>query len=297
MDLPDMRIWIGLISTGRGIAATVERPGRGLRSKGLEMRLRIIQSALVILAVGILVGGHPWALSGGNTVEVDGDRLSVHAEGIALDELLAVVEELTGVEFTFTGSVATKKIFLDFIGLPLAKGIKKIVHPLSCAAVYDDTGKLRRVVILGEWKGSATQAPREGGDEPPGSGRRMAPSTEPRGSDTPIAPRGLPMRKRPARLGTSSPNTGSSRDEKLDGQEQTMEGSSSERTYAGDGPPKSESELPEGPPNAEVPDHPPPPDSGDAPMEGPPMDRAYSMDGPPTEKTPEMEGPPGRGER
>lgn len=259
------------------------------------MRLRIQQNALVMLVVGILVGGHLRAATGGNTVEVDGDRLSVHAEGVALDELLAVVEEMTGVEFTFTGSVATKKIFVDFNGLPLSEGIKKIVNPLSCAAVYDNTGKLRRVVILGQWKGSSARAPREGRDDPP-DGRKMAPSTEPRASDTPVAPKRPPLRKRPVHLGSSTPDTTPSKDEGQDRQEQATEDPSGERAYGGEGPPKSQAESLEGPPTAEVPDHPPPPDSGDAPAEGPPVDRAYSMDGPPAGKTLEMEGPPGAGD-
>jgi hypothetical protein len=252
------------------------------------MRLRIQRSALVMLVVGILVGGHLRAAMGGNTVEVDGDRLSVHAEGIALDELLAAVEEMTGVEFTFTGSVATKKIFVDFNGLPLSEGIKKIVNPLSCAAVYDDTGKLRKVVILGQWQGSATQAPREGGDEPPRSGHGMAPWTELKGPDAPDVSKGLPSRKGPPRLGTSSLDTPSSRDE-----ERATEGPSGEKAYGGVGPPESQAESLEGPPTAEVPDHPPPPDSGDAPAEGPPADRAYSIHGPPAGNALEMEGPPG----
>jgi hypothetical protein len=261
------------------------------------MRLKIQQSALVMLVVGILMGGNQWAFSGGNTVEVDGDRLSVHAEGIALDELLAVVEEVTGVEFTFTGSVATKKIFVDFRGLPLAKGIKKILHPLSCAAVYDDTGKIRKVVILGQLKGSATQALQEEGEEPPSHVRRMAPSTEPRDSDTASASKGFPIRKRPLRFTGPPVKSTSSGDEGGDRQDEATEGPSAERAYGGDGPPKSQAESLEGPPTEEVADHPPPPDSGDAPMEGPPTDGGHSMDGPPAGKALEMEGPPGAEER
>jgi len=284
------------MSIGKGIVATVGRPGRGLRSKGLEMRLRIQLSALVMLVVGMVVGGHLRAASGGNTVEVDGDRLSVHAEGIALDEVLALVEEKTGVQFTFTGSVATKQIFVDFNGLPLAQGIKKILHPLSCAAVYDDTGKLRKVVILGQLKGSEARAPDEGKDEPPRSERAIDPSTEPRRSESSVAPKRPPLRKRPARFGRSSRDTSSLKDKKRHEQEQATEGPSVERAYTGEGPPKSQGESLEGPPNAEVPDHPPPPDSGDAPVEGPSRDRPYSVDGPPAGNALEMEGPPGAGE-
>jgi hypothetical protein len=255
------------------------------------MRLRIKQSALVMLVAGILVIGHLGAARGANTVEVDGDRLSVHAEGISLGELLEVVEEKTGIQFTFTGAGATKQIFVDFKGLPLAEGIKRILHPLSCAAVYDDMGKLRRVVILGQWKGSETRPPDERGDEPPRSERAVGPSTEPRRPESSAPSKGLPLQKRPARLGRSSRDTSSSKDEKRDGQEQATEGPSVERGHTGEGPPKSQGEASEGPPNVELPDRPLPPDSGKAPVDGPPRDRPYSVDGPPGWKAPETKSP------
>jgi hypothetical protein len=255
------------------------------------MSLGIKQTAFVMLTLGILLVGDRVPANGANTVEVDGDRISVHAEGISLGELLEDVEEKTGVQFTFTGAGAAKQIFVDFKMLPLAEGIKKILHPLSCAAVYDDMGKLRRVVILGQWKGSETRPPDGRGNKPAPSERAVGPSTEPRRPESSAPSKGLPLQRRPARLGRSSRDTSSSKDEKRDGREQATEGPSVERDYTGEGPPKSQGESSEGPPNVELPDRPPPPDSGKTPVDGPPRDRPYSVDGPPGWKAPETKSP------
>jgi hypothetical protein len=125
------------------------------------MRLRIKHIVFAMLVLSIFVSGDLCAANGANPVVIDGDRLSVQAEGMALGELLIAVEEKTGVQFRFDELVATKEVFLDFEGLPLSEGIKKIIHPLSWAAIYDDTGRLRRVFILERWKGSGMTEPRE----------------------------------------------------------------------------------------------------------------------------------------
>jgi hypothetical protein len=114
-----------------------------------------------MLVLSVFLSGDLCAANGFNPVQFDGDRLSAHAEGKSLGELLITVGNMTGIQFTFNELVATEKIFLDFQGLSLSEGIKKIIYPLNCAAIYDDTGKLRKVIILERWKGSGTKTPRK----------------------------------------------------------------------------------------------------------------------------------------
>jgi hypothetical protein len=139
------------------------------------MRLGIKRVVFAMLVLSIFISGDLCAANGANPVRVDGDRLSVHAKGMALGELLTVVEDMTGVQFTFDELIATKEIFLDFEGLPLSEGIKKIIHPLSWATIYDKAGKLRKVIILGRWKGSGMEMPREEASDSPG-GPKLGPS-------------------------------------------------------------------------------------------------------------------------
>ena len=65
-----------------------------------------------MLLLGVLVSGYLWAANAANPVVVDGDRLTVHAEGTSLGELLTTVENMTGIQFTFGDLVWERKIFL-----------------------------------------------------------------------------------------------------------------------------------------------------------------------------------------
>jgi hypothetical protein len=125
------------------------------------MRLGIKRIVFAMLVLSVFISGDLCAANAANPVRVDGDRLSVHAEGMSLGELLIAIEEKTGINFRFDELMTGKKVFVDFEGLPLSEGIKKIIYPLNCAAIYDETGKLRRVVILDRWKGSGTKTPRK----------------------------------------------------------------------------------------------------------------------------------------
>ena len=129
--------------------------------KRVEMRLGMKHIVFAMLVLSIFISGDLCAANGANPVVVDDHRLSVHAEGIALGELLIAIEEKTGINFRFDELMTEKKVFVDFEGLPLSEGIKKIIFPLNCAAIYDDTGKLRKVIILGRRKGSGMPGPLE----------------------------------------------------------------------------------------------------------------------------------------
>lgn len=214
---------------------------------------------LTILLLSVFMSGDLWAASGANPVGVHGDRLSVHAEGMALGELLMVVEDMTGVQFTFDELVAEKKIFLDFEGLPLSEGIKKIIYPLSYAAIYDDIGKLRKVIILGPWKDSGERARMEMGNESPQSprgGPLGSISFKPKGdSYSSKTSQGRPLVKRPVQFDAPS----------------------------GNGPPNTQNKIPEDlpVPSVEGSGHLPIPDSEGASVEVPPVGKADSGGTPP----------------
>jgi len=240
------------------------------------MRLRIQRIAYVILVLSVFISGDLCAANGANPVVVDDHRLSVHAEGIALGELLIAIEEKTGVQFTFDELVATEKIFLDFQGLTLLEGLRKIIYPLSYATIYDDKGKVRRVILLGQWKGSEMKVPREGGNRSP-EGPKPGPS-----DSISLTPKG------------SSDGSGASKGPPLGKGPVYLDGPSVDSAYSGGRGPNTQEKIPEDLPVPLVGgfDHLPVPDSEGALMEGPSVDSAYSEGGVPNTQDKIPEGLP-----
>jgi hypothetical protein len=260
------------------------------------MRLRAKHGASVLLVLSILVSGYLWAANRTRPVEVNEGRLSVHVDGMTLGELLVVVEEKTGVQFKCDEVVASEKIYLDFTGHPLSEGIEKIIYPWNSAAIYDDAGKLRRVIILGRGKDAGLNAfgkrakdfrktPQPGWSET-GSFTQKGNSKIPGASKNHSVRKGPPHVKGPA---TDKPYSIDG-PPKQDGQ--VMEGPPLDRAYLVDGPPSQETVKSEGRPDAGKSGGTPAPDARD-PLDGPPLDRPYEMDGPPGWGDKVMEGPPG----
>ena len=229
------------------------------------MKLGIKHIVFAMLILSVFISGDFWPVYGANPVVVDGDRLTVHTEGMPLGELLTVIENMTGIQFTFDELPAAKKIFLDFNGLALSEGIKKIVRPLSFAAIYDGTGKLRKVIILGRWKGSGMTEPLEettGSAQAPRVDLRDSLSFPPkRDSNSSGESKGPPPGKGPI----------------------YPDGPPVDTVHSGDGPTNKEDEIPEDLPVPSVAGsvHLPIPDSEGAVMEVPPVDKASPEGGPP----------------
>ena len=81
-------------------------------------------------------------------VEFDGTRLSVRSEGIALGELLTLMEQQTGVRFSLDRMSAESIVYTNFENNSLAEGIKRILSQLNHAMVYDESGQIRTVLVL-----------------------------------------------------------------------------------------------------------------------------------------------------
>jgi hypothetical protein len=251
----------------------------------MEAKLMKKHIVFALLVVGLSLGGGLLAAHGANRVEVDGDRLSVRAEAMALGNLLMAIGEATGVQFVFDGLAAERKVFLDFEGLPLSEAIKKIIHPLNFAAIYDDTGGLRKVVILGRGKDSGARERRETEDRSYESTRsgsfHTVPFTPQGGSDTSTTSKVQPLRKGPLQFHDPAADKKKAKDGPPVRQEQAMGGPPLSKPYSVDGPPKTQNEELPGPPHGGRSDHPPPPDPDDSPTDGPPSDWKYEVDGPP----------------
>jgi len=238
------------------------------------MNVRIKAIGLVVLALSILITGDLRADTGAKRVEVIGDRMSVQVRGIPLGEVLIAVEDLTGVHFGFDELIAKRETFVDFEDLSLSEGIKKIIFPLSCAMIYDETGKLRKVVILGRGKDFSVGEPREIEDRASESYQSGSPnavfSTPRGGSDLSTRFKAHPSRKGPLQF----PETPADK-------EKAEDGPPLNEPYSIDGPPEAQNGELTGPPDPGSTGPLPAPDSKGSQVEGPPLDRQYLVDGPP----------------
>lgn len=263
------------------------------------MKMRIKHIAFTALVWSLFAGGNLWAANRAEPVEVNGDQLSVRAEGMALGKLLVAVEKMTGVQFWLDKSMAEEKVFLDFKGLPISEGIEKIIYPLNSALIHDGTGKLRRVIILGRAKDSGMRTPRDGRSDSlktPRPSRSGEGFFKPKGdSDKSGASRGSPLKKGTVHFHGPPLDKPYSDDGPPDRRDQVMGAHPVDRAYVVDGPPNPQDQKSAGPPDTGSADHSPPADY-EEPMDGPPSDREYSVDGPPGwGKEEVMEGPPGAG--
>lgn len=81
-------------------------------------------------------------------VDFDGKRLSVHADGVALGQLLSTMAEQTGVQFSYDDLVADIVIYANFDSSPLPDGIRRILSQFNHAVIYDRSGQVKYVLVL-----------------------------------------------------------------------------------------------------------------------------------------------------
>lgn len=116
-------------------------------------------------------------------VEFQNERLSVHAEEVPLQELLAEIEEKCGINFVLRDEKAAANVItLDFKDLAPARAVEEILRGLNFAYFYSGA-RLARVMILP--KGAGVTGPR--GNAPslggsrgrlPGAGQSKGPAVQ-----------------------------------------------------------------------------------------------------------------------
>jgi len=87
----------------------------------------------------------------GPQVTVHSGMLTVRAKRVPLVEVLAAVSDQAKVKFTVVGEWKVDEVLIsdDFAGLPLERGIARLLRGVSYSLIGDKAGALRKVVILG----------------------------------------------------------------------------------------------------------------------------------------------------
>ena len=112
------------------------------------MLTRIYWFAFVFISVCFVANLQTPLASTTAHVDYDGKRLSVRSDGVALEQVLSLVEEQTGVRFSYDTISAETIVYANFENNTLADGIKRILSQFNHAMVYDGSGHIRTVLVL-----------------------------------------------------------------------------------------------------------------------------------------------------
>jgi hypothetical protein len=221
-------------------------------------------------------------------VTISGERIWVQAMGVPLGELLEAIEQETGIQFEVDEGILQEKIFVDLTDLPFSEGIKKILPSLNHAILYGPSGKIRKVVLIGQGKASGMISIKKDDDSSKDSDRsshsggRVAQSeASPKGSEP----------KKPAVEGP--PGAGSIKYQKPPGSDiPVMKGPPTEDVIKRKPPPGSDTAIIKGPPTEDIIKQRPPPGSDITVREGPPEGEPPPPTGPPGSDQPSEKAPP-----
>jgi hypothetical protein len=210
---------------------------------------------LVFLSgIGLASNGSEAALN----VAIAGERISVRAMGVPLGELLEMIERETGIQFEVDEGILEEKIFVDLADLPFSEGIKKILPSLNHAILYGPSGKIRKVVLIGQGKTSGMISIKKGEDSSKDSDRSS--HSGGRVAQSEASPKGSAPEK-PAVEGP--PGAESIKYQKPPGSDiPVMKGPPTEDVIKSNPPPGSDVTVREGPPEGDPPPPRAPPDSG-----------------------------------
>ena len=235
------------------------------------------KGVLAVIALSMMVPKSIWAASDRDSVQVEGDRLTVHAANVALKDLLMSVSKKTGVEFIVSEGLAEECVSLEFDRLPLAAGIEKIVRLYNHAAINDEAGKLSKVFVFAHGKN--------------GSGVVSVITANQKGENQQESATGLhsPEAGRDSKDNQASVEKGE-QPPGLKDDRRYFPGPPKDQPYTWDGPPTTETENMPGPPDIQVSSGPPPVSEVDD-MSGP-SDIQVSSGPPPVSEMEDLSGPP-----
>ena len=120
----------------------------------LAMKTTVKYITAIVFILSIFRTGGTWALNNTDQIELKGGLLSVKVERITLDDFLHQLENRTGIHFELDAVMGKTEISANFKGVPLLKGIERIIRQLNYAIVYRSDNEIDTVIILREGQDS-----------------------------------------------------------------------------------------------------------------------------------------------
>ena len=183
-------------------------------------------TASLAVFVVLVTAGAPAAEELAGAVRYTKDRLTVHAQGVPLRDIVGEIARQGGADVL--GEVRKPRdVSEDFEDVPLAKGLERLLGEQSFALRYSREGDLRTIKLLGEARAAATPSlPAESSGEP-----RAGSSAGPRGggggggggasAHPPVSDRGASVNVRSA--GSTEGKTGRKRKRRREDTDDTPE--------------------------------------------------------------------------
>jgi hypothetical protein len=119
------------------------------------MLTKIYWFTFVFIAISFITNPQSPTASTTADVKYDGKRLSVHADGVALGQLLSMVKKHTGIQFSYNELLAEMNVYANFENNVLPDGIRRILLQFNYAAIYDGSGHIKKVWVLNRQRGSS----------------------------------------------------------------------------------------------------------------------------------------------
>jgi hypothetical protein len=221
---------------------------------------------IVLLVFSVQIGLASNGSEASPNVAIVGERISVRAMGVPLGDLLEAIERETGIQFEVDEGILEEKIFVDLAELPLSQCIKKNFPYLNHAILYGPSGKIRKVVLIGQGKASGMISIKKDDDSSKDSDRRSYSGG--RVAQSEASPKG------------SAP------------EKPSVEGPPGAENIKHQKPPGSDIPVMKGPPTEDVIKSNPPPGSDITVITGPPTEDIIKQNPPPGSDVTVREGPP-----
>jgi len=122
------------------------------------MLTKIHWLTFVLISIAFIINPQNPTASTTPDVKYEGKRLSVHADGVVLDQLLSMVAEQTGTQFSYDDLVADIDVYANFENNSLADGIRRILRQFNYAVIYDGSGHVKSVLVL-NGQGASSKSP------------------------------------------------------------------------------------------------------------------------------------------
>ncbi len=104
-----------------------------------------------LLVSFILLSSHIYAATSTDvpTLELlDNGRLTLNAQGVPLGTLLEEINQRTKLEYEIHKKYLAQPITISFRSLPLEEAIRRILHGISYACIFDSHGNVEKIVTV-----------------------------------------------------------------------------------------------------------------------------------------------------
>jgi hypothetical protein len=107
-----------------------------------------IGTSLLMICLGALLISSSPAAGEDLSIEFEGDTFSAHVDDYPLKAVADKIEKEKGIWFKAGNALLQEKVFADFDGLPLEKGLEVILSKMNYSLVFDGKDEIVGVFLF-----------------------------------------------------------------------------------------------------------------------------------------------------